>query len=133
MLRMTRAIDFSASLRYGLRALSPEENRRRFGRSAERHGHNYRLEVTVVGEPDPLTGMVMDLEELKTILESEVMKRFDHRDLNDDTPYFEAQPPTPENLGRVLYEILAAALPGRLHGIRLRQSEDLWVDVVATR
>ena len=52
MLRVTRAIEFSASLRYRLPGLSEQENRRRFGREASQHGHNYRLEISVRGEPD---------------------------------------------------------------------------------
>ena len=67
-----------------MRKLSPEENRRIFGKcnNPHGHGHNYTLEVTVAGEPDPVTGMVLDLKELKEILEREVMERMDHRHLN---------------------------------------------------
>ena len=84
MLRITRAIEFSASLCYRRADLSEEENHRRFGVRASRHGHNYRLEVTLRGEPDPASGMVLDLKDLNDLLEREVMSRFDHRDLNDD-------------------------------------------------
>jgi 6-pyruvoyltetrahydropterin/6-carboxytetrahydropterin synthase len=130
VVRLTRSVDFSSSLHYARAGLSPEENRRRFGPEARPHGHNYRLEVTVRGEPDPVTGMVIDLKELKAILEREVMARFDHRDLNADTPHFEKDPPTPENFARVLYELLRGALPpGMLDRVRLRQGPDLWVDV----
>jgi 6-pyruvoyltetrahydropterin/6-carboxytetrahydropterin synthase len=131
LIRATRSVDFSASLRYLRGDLTPAENRRLFGRQASQHGHNYRLEVTVRGEPDPVTGMVIDLKELKEILEREIEQRFDHRDLNTDTPYFEKDPPTPENLARVIRELLIEALPtGMLDRIRLRQDEDLWVDVI---
>ena len=131
MVRVTRSIDFSASLRYALPGASDEENRRVFGARASQHGHNYRLEVTLRGEPDPVTGMVLDLKDLKEILEREVMARFDHRDLNDDTPFFASSPPTPENLARTIRGVLVEALPpGLLDRIRLRQDEDLWVDVV---
>lgn len=131
MVLLTRAIDFSASLRLRRPELSEEENRRLFGPEARHHGHNYRLEVTVRGEPDPVTGMIMDLRELKAVLEREVMERFDHRDLNADTGFFEKLPPTPENLALVLRERLVAALPeGALARIRLRQDADHWVDVV---
>jgi 6-pyruvoyl-tetrahydropterin synthase len=59
------------------------------------------------------------------------MGRFDHRDLNDDTPFFEKLPPTPENLVRVIREILVEALPaGLLDRVRLAQDADLWVDLV---
>ena len=131
MLRLTRAIEFSSSLRYRRADLSEEENRRLFGRRASRHGHNYRLEVTVRGEPDPASGMVLDLKELNDVIESEVMSRFDHRDLNDDTPYFETALPSPENLASVIAEIMRAALaPGLFDRIRLYQDRDLWVDVI---
>jgi 6-pyruvoyltetrahydropterin/6-carboxytetrahydropterin synthase len=129
--RLTRAIEFSTSLRYALPGLSAEENRSRFGVKASQHGHNYRLEVTVEGEPDPDNGMVMDLVELKEILEAEVMARFDHRDLNADTPYFEKRLPTPENFALVIRQVLLEALPpGLLARIRLQPDEDHWVEVV---
>jgi 6-pyruvoyltetrahydropterin/6-carboxytetrahydropterin synthase len=129
--RLTRAIEFSASLRYWRSDLSPAENERLFGRATARHGHNYRLEVTLRGEPDPVTGMVLDLKQLQEILDAEIMARFDHRDLIADTPYFEKEVPTPENLARVIHRLLLAALPeGMLDRIRLEQSADLWVDVV---
>jgi len=127
---LTRAADFSASLRYRRAELSEAENRALFGPAASQHGHNYRLEVTVRGEPDPVTGMVMDLKDLKAVIESEVMARFDHRDLNRDTPYFEKEPPTPERLALVIHRLLRDALGSRLHAVRLRQDDDLWVDVV---
>jgi 6-pyruvoyltetrahydropterin/6-carboxytetrahydropterin synthase len=131
VVRITRAIEFSASLRYRLPGLSEAENRRRFGARAARHGHNYRLEVTLRGEPDPATGMVMDLKDLQEVLDREIMQRFDHRDLNDDTPWFEKLPPTPENLVLRIRELLAPALPqGMLDRLRLQQDADLWVDLV---
>jgi 6-pyruvoyltetrahydropterin/6-carboxytetrahydropterin synthase len=131
LVRLTRAIEFSSSLRYARPELSAEENRLRFGRRASQHGHNYRLEVTLRGEPDPVTGMVIDLKRLQELLEREIMARFDHRDLNSDTAFFEKEPPTPENFGRVIERLLLAALPaGSLDRIRLQQDEDLWVDLI---
>lgn len=130
-MRITRAIEFSTSLRLVRGDLPEQENRRLYGRRADRHGHNYRLEVTLEGEPDPSTGMVVDLKDVKEVLEREVMERFDHRDLNDDTSWFEKQPPTLENLAARIHRLLEAAFPpGRLHGIRLYEDEDTWVDVV---
>jgi 6-pyruvoyltetrahydropterin/6-carboxytetrahydropterin synthase len=129
--RLTRAIDFSASLRYALPDLSEAENQALFGPAARQHGHNYRLEVTVEGVPDAATGMVIDLKELKDVLEREIVARFDHRDLNRDTPWFEKQPPTPERFALVIHGLLREALGELLFGLRLRQDSDLWVDVVA--
>jgi 6-pyruvoyltetrahydropterin/6-carboxytetrahydropterin synthase len=75
--------------------------------------------------------MVLDLKQLQQILDAEIMARFDHRDLIADTPYFEKEVPTPENLARVIHRLLLSALPeGMLDRIRLEQSADLWVDVI---
>ena len=62
MVRLTRAIEFATSLRYALPGQSEAASRERFGDRARQHGHNYRLEVTVRGEVDPVTGMVVDLK-----------------------------------------------------------------------
>jgi 6-pyruvoyltetrahydropterin/6-carboxytetrahydropterin synthase len=129
--RLTRAIDFSSSLRCWNPELSEAENRRIFGRRADRHGHNYHLEVTLRGEPDPLSGMVMDLKDLQGVLDAEIMARFDHRDLNGDTPYFEKEPATAENLARVIQRLLRSALPpGSLDRIRLVEDPDTWVELI---
>ena len=117
--------------RFARPELSAEDNAALFGSRSRHHGHNYRLEVTLRGEPDPVTGMVLNLKDLQQILDDEIMARFDHRDLNLDTPYFEKDPPSPENFARVIRRILIAALPdGMLDRIRLQQDADLWVDVV---
>jgi 6-pyruvoyltetrahydropterin/6-carboxytetrahydropterin synthase len=132
MVRLTRAIEFSTSLRCVHPELSEAENERLYGPAARQHGHNYRLEVSVRGVPDPRTGMLIDLKDLQEILEREIMQRFDHRDLNRDTPYFEKTPPTHENFARVIERILLAALPaGRLDRIRLVPEADTWVEIVA--
>jgi 6-pyruvoyltetrahydropterin/6-carboxytetrahydropterin synthase len=129
--RITRSVDFSASLRLWRDDLGAQENEALFGRESRQHGHNYRLEVTLRGEPDPVTGMLLDLKELKDLLEREVVARFDHRDLNRDTPFFEKLPPTPEQLALVIHRLLVAALPeGLLDRVRLHQDADTWVDVV---
>ena len=131
MLRVTRSIHFSTSMRYWLPDLSEQENRKRFGQDADRHGHNYRLEITVEGEPDPDTGMVINLGQLKEVAEREIMTRFDHKDLNHDTDYFIHIPPTPEHFASLIFKLLDEALPeGLLDRVRLHQSSDLFVDVI---
>lgn len=131
LVRATRAVEFSSSLRHFRPELSAEENHRLFGARIRTHGHNYRLEVTLRGEPDAVTGMVLDLKDLKELLEREVVARFDHRDLVADTPYFEKEVPTPENFVRLLHRLLAAALPpGMLDRTRLYQDADTWADMI---
>jgi 6-pyruvoyltetrahydropterin/6-carboxytetrahydropterin synthase len=131
MVLLTRKIEFAASHRYDNPAFTPEENRRVFGKcnNPHGHGHNYTLEVTVAGEPDPVTGMVVDLSELKKILEREVMQRMDHRHLNFEVPELHGEIPTCENVARVIWDLLEPKIKeGRLHRVRLYESADLFAD-----
>ncbi len=128
---LTRKIEFSASHYYQNPELSPEENQRLFGKCANPagHGHNYGLEVTVAGEPDAKTGMVLDLKELKDILQKEVMEVFDHKFLNTQVPALRGQIPTSENIARVIWNLLEGKISrGRLHQLRLYETPDLFVD-----
>ena len=131
MVLLTRKIEFSASHFYHNPNLSAEENSLIFGKcnNPHGHGHNYTLEVTVAGEPDPVTGMVLDLKKLKEILEREVMKRMDHRHLNYEVPELAGQIPTCENIARVIWQLLEPRITqGKLHRIRLYESPDLFAD-----
>jgi 6-pyruvoyltetrahydropterin/6-carboxytetrahydropterin synthase len=136
MVLLTRKIEFSASHRYDNPAFSPDENRRVFGKcnNPHGHGHNYTLEVTVAGEPDPVTGMVLDLSELKKILEREVMQRMDHRHLNFEVPELAGKIPTCENVARVIWDLLEPKInEGKLHRVRLWESADLFADCYRER
>lgn len=131
MIYVTRRAEFSASHFYHNPDLSSEENRRIFGKSnnPHGHGHNYTLEVTVAGEIDPNTGMVMDLKELKKLLESEVLRLLDHRFLNKEVPAFSKTIPTTENIAVEVWKLLSPKLTlGRLHQVRLYETPDLYVD-----
>jgi 6-pyruvoyltetrahydropterin/6-carboxytetrahydropterin synthase len=131
MVHVTRKLEFSAAHYYHSPAFSEEENLRRFGKCANRHGHghNYTLEVTVAGAPDPETGMVLDLAELKRILEEEITARLDHRHLNYEVPELAGQIPTTENLAALCWRLLAPRIRrGSLHRVRLYESPDLFVD-----
>lgn len=131
MVYLTRKIEFSASHFYHNPDLSPEENRRVFGKcnNPHGHGHNYVLEVTVAGEPDPATGMVLDLKELKEILQREVMDRVDHRHLNHEVPELAGKIPTSENIAMTIWQWLMPKITkGRLHRVRLYETPDLFVD-----
>jgi 6-pyruvoyltetrahydropterin/6-carboxytetrahydropterin synthase len=131
MVYLTRKIEFSASHLYHNPAFSAEENRRVFGKcnNPNGHGHNYVLEVTVGGEPDPATGMVLDLKDLKEILEREVMERMDHRFLNYEVPELAGQIPTCENIAAVIWRLVEPKITrGQLTRVRLWESPDLYVD-----
>ncbi len=131
MIYLTRKCEFSASHYYHNPELSAEENRRVFGKCANLngHGHNYTLEVTVKGDVNPSTGFVLDLKQLKDILDSEVVDAMDHRHLNKEVPEFASRIPTTENLAVAIWERLAAKLSvAMLHRVRLYEMPDLFVD-----
>ena len=88
MIYLTRKAEWSAAHYYWVDDWTDEENFRRFGKCADRngHGHNYTLEVTVRGEVDPRTGFVVDLKQLKDMMEREVVSVYDHRHLNLEVP-----------------------------------------------
>src|SRR2546422_10345275 len=100
LLYLTRKAEFSASHYYHNPELSPEENRRIFGKcnNPNGHGHNYVLEVTVQGEIDPRSGFVVDLKQLKEPMNREEVDAIDHRFLNTEVPEFLTRIPPAENL-----------------------------------
>jgi 6-pyruvoyltetrahydropterin/6-carboxytetrahydropterin synthase len=128
---LTRKAEFSASHYYWVEAWSPEENARAFGKCSNRngHGHNYTLEVTVAGEVDPVTGFVVDLKELKDVMEREVVSAYDHRHLNLEVPEFRTALPTTENLAVAVWRRLEGKVPGaKLHRVRVYEMADLFAD-----
>jgi 6-pyruvoyltetrahydropterin/6-carboxytetrahydropterin synthase len=129
---LTKRIEFAAAHRYYKAEWDEAKNRSIFGRcyNPPAHGHNYLLEVTVSGEVDPKTGMVINLFDLKRVLLA-VLEEFDHKNLNLDMPYFADRIPTSENLARVLWTKLVEQRDiGVLHAIRLYEDEDLYADVM---
>jgi 6-pyruvoyltetrahydropterin/6-carboxytetrahydropterin synthase len=134
MIRITRKVEFSAAHFYHNPQLSAEENRRIFGKcnNPHGHGHNYVLEVTIAGEPDPETGMVLDLKELKDLLQREVVDRMDHKHLNYELPELEGKIPTSENLAALIWKLLEPKIKrGKLDRVRLYESADLFADCTA--
>jgi 6-pyruvoyltetrahydropterin/6-carboxytetrahydropterin synthase len=131
MILLTRKAEFSASHYYWNDAWPEEENRRAFGKCANRngHGHNYTLEVTVAGEVDPVSGFVLDLKDLKTVLEREVVSVYDHRHLNLEVPEFKSANPTTENIAIAIWKRLEGKIPGaKLHRVRVYELPDLFAD-----
>ena len=130
---ITRKVEFSASHVCRNPALTTRENEDLFGAAANPHGHghNYVLEVTVEGDPDPATGMVLDLKRLKEILNREVVEPYDHRFLNYEVAPFDRVIPTVEQIAMDIWRRLEPQLRSprhRLHGVRLYETADLYVD-----
>ncbi|MDT7042158.1 6-carboxytetrahydropterin synthase [Candidatus Nitronereus thalassa] len=126
---LTKRIEFSASHFYRNPAWDTEKNLKTFGPCYQEHGHNYLLEVTVGGRVDSVTGMIINLYDLKQIV-TDVLEEFDHKHLNLDTPYFDHVIPTTENLALVLWRKFRARKETQdLRSIRLFEGEDLWAEL----
>ena len=130
---VTRRTEFSASHVCALAGFSEEENHALYGAAANPrgHGHNYVLEVTLEGDPDPVTGMVFDLKRLKDIIGEAVVQPMDHRFLNYEVAPFDRVVPTVENVAVEIWNRLAphfGGTPAHLHNVRLYETEDLFVD-----
>lgn len=131
MVYLTRKCEFSASHVYHNPDFTPEENRRIFGKcnNPNGHGHNYTLEVTVEGKVDGDSGFVIDLKELKDILNREIIDVLDHRHLNKEVPEFATEIPTTENIAIWAWRRLDGKLKSaKLHRVRLYEHQDLFVD-----
>ena len=130
---LTRRAEFSASHVCANPSWSEAENLRVYGKNANPngHGHNYVLEVTVEGQPDAVTGMVVDLRELKEILSQEVVEPMDHRFLNREVPPFDRVAPTTENIAKEIWRRIDPKVSRgsvRLRNVRLYETADLYVD-----
>lgn len=121
-----RRYSLSASHRLHSDRLSIEENRLAYGKcnNPHGHGHNYVVEVLVGGEVDPETGMVINLAALDEVVQTTVLERFDHTNLNFD-PLFLNRVPTTENLTKAVFDVLKDALPAaKLECVRVEETEN---------
>ena len=126
MIYLMRRTEFCASHRLHNPELSDEENLRLYGccNNPHGHGHTYVLEVTIRGEVDPRTGMLINLADLKETIETHVVGRLDHTHLNLDVDFMAGVIPTAENLAVVIWRILAARLDAgcEMHEVRVWES-----------
>ena len=128
--QLVRRVRFAAAHRYRRPEWSEEKNVEVFGLCARPnyHGHTYTCSVTVEGEVEAITGMVIDLGHLDRVLQAEVVDRFDHRNINLDVPEFAEGRliPTGENLARFIFDRVQAALPGaRITSVQIDEDQTL--------
>ena len=127
MVYLTRRASFSASHRLWSDQLTEAENYVMYEKCANPHGHghNYIVEVTVQGVPDPRTGMVLNPTDLKHVMNEQVVMWVDHKHLNYDVPWLEGSIPTTEVLVIKFWERLAELLPtGMLYEVKLHETEN---------
>jgi 6-pyruvoyltetrahydropterin/6-carboxytetrahydropterin synthase len=112
MVLLTRTYEFCAAHRLHSPHLSDEENQALFDKcnNPYGHGHNYRVEVTVQGDVDPRTGLMVNLNDLDRIVDEEVVRRYDHRNLNAEAEEFRELNPSSENLVKVIWRRLERRL-----------------------
>lgn len=131
MVYVTRKAHFNAAHRLNNPSKSEEWNAQTFGKCnyPNWHGHNYVIEVTVVGKPDPDTGYVIDLGKLKKVMEEKILEPCDHRNLNMDVPFLKGVIPTSENLVIAFYDELKEAVEdiaaegSKLYSVKLFETE----------
>ncbi|MBI5217239.1 MAG: 6-carboxytetrahydropterin synthase [Ignavibacteriae bacterium] len=131
MVYLTRKEYFCASHRLFNPRFSDEKNLQIYGKCAyaNGHGHNYELEVTVVGEPDPETGMILDLKILSDIIKKEITDKVDHRHLNIDVDFLQGIIPTAENIAVVFWNILAPKIPiGKLYSLKVYETPNNYAE-----
>ena len=124
---LTRRETFAAAHRLFKPELTDKENFELFGKCSNPnwHGHNYTLEVTVSGEPDPGTGFVLDIQNLKEIIKENVISKVDHKNLNLDTDFMKGIIPTSENITIAIWKQLESKIPGgKLCSVKLYETEN---------
>jgi 6-pyruvoyltetrahydropterin/6-carboxytetrahydropterin synthase len=130
-LLISKKVEFSASHVCRSPQLTDAENERIYGLAANPlgHGHNYIVEVAIEGEPDPVTGMILDLKRLKEILEDRVLEVYDHRMLNSEVEPFSRVVPTAENIAIDIWNRIELAIDltgsARLYSVRVHETSDL--------
>ncbi len=130
MIYLTRVEKFNAAHKLYVAAWTEEKNKAVFGKCANAnwHGHNYQLHVTVKGEPDPLTGMIIDAKELGRIVKERVTDILDHANLNLDVPFITADmQPTTEVLVKAIWgQLVDHVQPAQLYKIVLWETDTIY-------
>jgi 6-pyruvoyltetrahydropterin/6-carboxytetrahydropterin synthase len=126
---ISKKVEFSASHICRSPQLTNAENERVYGAAANPlgHGHNYIVEVAIQGDPDPVTGMILDLKRLREILEDKVLNVYDHRMLNREVEPFDTVVPTVENIAIDIWNRVASSINGRakLYSVRVHETNEL--------
>ena len=131
MIYVTRKAHFSAAHRLYNPTFSDERNDATFDKcnNPMGHGHNYTIECTVAGNPDPLTGYVIDLKKLASLMDELIIDKVDHKHLNFDVPELRGIIPTAENIALVFWQMLEPKITdGKLHSIKVFESDNNFVE-----
>jgi len=131
LIRITRKEHFNAAHRLYNPNWTDEQNEAFFGKCANKHfhGHNFDIYVTVKGEADPETGMVIDLKKLKKLMHTYIIDKLDHQNLNEDVDFMKGKMASIENLVVEIWNQLEPHIDrGQLHCIKLYETERQFVE-----
>lgn len=131
MVYITRRANFSAAHRLFNPTFTEQENKEIYDKCNNYwgHGHNYQLEVTVCGIPDPNTGYLIDLKLLKKIIHDEIISKVDHKHLNIDVEMFSGIITSLENIAAVFWKQLENKIPNaKLYKIKIYETENNWIE-----
>ncbi|MGR3220127.1 MAG: 6-carboxytetrahydropterin synthase, partial [Candidatus Anammoxibacter sp.] len=127
MLFITKRLTFSSAHRLFNPKLSDDDNSKIFGKCSfpGGHGHNYTLEVSICGEVDSETGMIIDIKQLKEVINREIISKLDHKNLNTDVDFLKDTIPTVENMAVKIWDILVKEIKKvKLYEIKLSETKD---------
>jgi len=129
MVQMTQQFEFSAAHRLHCDSLTDQENRDTFGKcnNAQGHGHNYVVEVSIVGETST-SGSVVNLDKFQDTVKTQIIDRLDHKHLNRDVPYFKDVNPSVENIAIAIYDWLDGKLDADLASIKVFETPKTWAE-----
>lgn len=132
MVYLTRKERFNAAHKLWVADWSEEKNKAVFGKCSNKnwHGHNYTLYITVKGEPDPITGFIIDAKQLSKIIKDKVVDKLDHSNLNLDIDFIPKNiQPTTENMVILIWKELQPVIQGcELHCVKLEETENIYAE-----
>ncbi len=132
MVYLTRRETFNAAHKLWVKEWSDEKNFEVFGKCANKnwHGHNFALFITIKGEPDPLTGFIVNVKTLSKIIKENVTEKLDHTNLNVDVDFIPKNiQPTVENLVKLIWQQLEDKIPnGKLHAVKIQETENIFAE-----
>lgn len=126
---MSKEVKFCAAHRLYNPKLSAKENKTLYGKCHNHHGHNYTLTVTFVGEVNPITGMLINFDEVEQLLQQHIVAKFDHKDIDVDIPEFKQRRSTAENIAIVCWQVLAQiGVSAKLYKIAVKELDGCIVE-----
>ena len=126
---ITKKYHFCASHKYGNSNWSEEKNYEVFGKDYNNHGHNYILEVSVIGPIDPDSGWLIDLQKLNVLVRSRIVDVMDHSQIEKDIDWFKGKQPSSENILVWAWNEIAPRMEqGTIHRLRLVETHSIFTD-----